>query len=140
MNSSEAERFEAAYRRIWGALNRPDDAELSHHGREVLRHVPADASVTLTWLAGHLALPKSSASILVKDLARRGLIARERDPDDERRLRIALTEAGRARVAADTVLDPERLALALAGLPAGVRRALLDGMERLASEGERNGR
>src|SRR5262245_16873064 len=49
MNSSESERFEALYRRIWGALNRPDDPELSQHERQMLHHVRPDG-VALTWL------------------------------------------------------------------------------------------
>ena len=56
-------------------------------------------------MARHLALPNSSASVLVKDLARRGFVRRTRDPRDERRLALVLTRRGAGRVAADSVLD-----------------------------------
>lgn len=139
MNSSqperlaEAQRFEAAYRGIWGAHNRPDDPDLSQHERQLLHHVPGHGGVPLTWLAQHLALPKSSTSVLVKDLARRGFVERTRDPDDERRLAIVLTRKGLQRVEADTVLDLDSLGSALELLPNRTRTSLIEGMEKLAS-------
>jgi DNA-binding MarR family transcriptional regulator len=132
MKSSEAERFEKAYRLIWGALNKPDDPDLSQHERQVLHHVAAADGTPLTWLAQHLGLPKSTTSVLVKALAQRGFVHRVRDPDDERRLSITLTDQGRRRIADDTVLDPAALSAALAKLPAATRAALLDGLELLA--------
>jgi DNA-binding MarR family transcriptional regulator len=81
-------------------------------------------------------LPKSTASVLVKDLERRGFILRSRDPSNERQLAIVLTAAGEARVAADTVLNLPRLATALAALGADERRALLEEFEHLVEASE----
>jgi DNA-binding MarR family transcriptional regulator len=136
MNSSTPERFEAAYRRIWGSLNRPDDPDLAQHERQLLHHIPARGGVSLTWLARHLLLPKSSASVLVKSLERRGFVARSRVPDDERKLAIILTPKGRRRVAADTVLDSAKLGRALAALSETTRHALIRGVEQLAARAE----
>jgi DNA-binding MarR family transcriptional regulator len=140
VNSSDAERFELAYRRVWGAMHRDDDPDLSQHEREILHHVPARGGIALTGLAAHLALPKSTASVLVKDLERRGFVRRRRDRGDERRLAIVLTAEGRRRVAADRALDPARLGRALAVLAAEERDRLLDGMEALAAAGEERAR
>jgi MarR family transcriptional regulator, lower aerobic nicotinate degradation pathway regulator len=118
------------------ALHKSDDPDLSQHERQFLHHVPARGAVSLTELARHLALPKSSASVLVKSLARRGFLARARDEADERRLRIELTAKGRARVKQDTVLEPRRLAAALARLPAAQRAQLLEALEALAQASE----
>ena len=135
MNGSESERFERLYRRIWGALNRPDDPDLSQHERQVLHHVVPDGEA-LTLLAGHLGLPKSTASVLVKSLAARGYVERARDPEDERRLAIKLTEKGRRTVEHDTVLRPDALEKAMVRLEPATRRALLEGLERLADAAE----
>jgi DNA-binding MarR family transcriptional regulator len=117
-------------------LRRGDDDDLSEHERRLLHHIPATApGVALGDVARHLALPNSSASVLVKDLARRGFVRRTRDPRDERRLALVLTRRGAERVAADSVLDPERLAVALAALGPGERRALVAGLERMAEAG-----
>jgi len=88
-------------------------------------------------LAAHLALPKSTASVVVKDLERRGFVRRARDTRDERRLAIVLSEEGRARVAADTVLEPAGLTRALAALDEEEREALLRAFEALADAGEK---
>jgi DNA-binding MarR family transcriptional regulator len=136
VKGSATEQFELLYRRIWGALNRPDDGDLSQHERQLLHHVPPDGSVSLSWLAEHLGLPKSTASVMVKSLGQRGFVERARDSADERRLAIVLTEEGRARVGADTVLDPRRLRNALAKLSPETRATLLNGMAQLADAAE----
>jgi DNA-binding MarR family transcriptional regulator len=140
-NSSNTEQFEFAYRRLWRALHRGDDPDLSQHERTVLHHIPAAGDldrdgITLNELAAHLGLPKSSASVLVKDLERRGFLLRRRHPDDERRLAIVLTALGRQRVTEDSVLDPRRLASALAALNQRDRDALVRSMQRLAEAAE----
>jgi MarR family transcriptional regulator, organic hydroperoxide resistance regulator len=132
MNSSSVEQFEVAYRRIWAALNRPDEPDLSQHERQLLHHIPERGGVALTWLARHLLLPKSSASVLIKGLERRGFVTRRRDSADERRLAIGLTAKGRKRVAEDSVLEPDKLARALDRMAETKRRALINGMEELA--------
>ena len=81
-------------------------------------------------------LPKSTASVLVKDLERRGFVRRRRDSSDERRLAIVLTAKGRRRVEADTVLSPGPLAAALGELPERERRGLVRSLGRLAEAAE----
>jgi len=138
VNSPEPEQFDLLYGRLWRALHRPDDDDLTQHELQLLHHVPGpgNGSITLNRLAHHLVLPKSTASVLVKDLERRGFILRSRVPSNERQLAIVLTAAGEARVAADTVLDLPRLAAALAALGADERRALLKGFEHLVDASE----
>lgn len=135
---SAADRFESAYRQCWATLRSPADLDLASNERELLRRVgntPGD--VALTWLAADLGWPKSTTSVLVKDLERRGWLVRARRDDDERRLAIGLTAAGRARVAADRILDPRRLAAALRTLSPAAREQLLDGLDELAGAAER---
>jgi DNA-binding MarR family transcriptional regulator len=136
VNSSASERFQTAFAQVWLHLRRGDDADLSEHERQLLHHIPAAApGVTLGEVADHLALPRSSASVLVKDLARRGFVRRARDRADERRLALLLTAEGARRVAADSVLHPERLDAALDALEPSERAALVDALERLAAAG-----
>ena len=136
MKGSATEKFEAAYGAVWMHLRRGDDGDLSEHERRLLHHIPAAApGVPLGEVAAHLALPNSSASVLVKDLARRGFVRRTRDRRDERRLALVLTRRGAERVAADSVLEGSRLTAALAALTAGERRALVSVLERVAEAG-----
>jgi DNA-binding MarR family transcriptional regulator len=84
-------------------------------------------------LAERLGLEKSTVSRMAADLEQRGLVVRERDPDNRRLYRLRLTEQGRAvhRNMADgfheqfvhwsaALSDAERAAL-LTGLPALIR-------------------
>jgi len=128
--------LERLYRRLWASFRVPDDPDLSQHGRDLLHHVPPSGGVALSWLAHHLALPKSTTSVLVKDLERRGFLRRRRDVRDERRLAIVLTPKGHRRVQAGSVLDLPGLAAAMGRLTLDERGSLLDGLERLADEGE----
>jgi DNA-binding MarR family transcriptional regulator len=102
----------------------------------VLRAVESEGN-SLGGLAAHLGRPKSTTSVLVKRLERRGLLRRRRDPGDERRLVIVRTAEGRRRVADDRVLDRTRLTAALRALPRADRAKMLDGLERVAEAAER---
>ena len=114
------------------ALHRGDEPDLSQHERQLLHHVPLEGGVQLSHVAWHLALPKSTASALVKDLERRGFLTRRRDRADERRLAITLTAKGHERVQADSVLDLPTLGAALGKLSQDERRTLIEALEKLA--------
>jgi DNA-binding MarR family transcriptional regulator len=92
--------------------------------------------VSLGWLAGHLGLPKSTTSTIVKRLAERGFVHGVRDPHNERQLATTLTDKGNGRVTKDTVLDPDRLKTALSAVRPAARTALLTGLEQLADAAE----
>lgn len=135
---SAADRFESAYRRCWAALHSPADPDLAWNERELLRCVADEPDgIALTGAATRLGWPKSTTSVLAKDLERRGWLARRRRADDERRLAITLTATGAARVEADRLLEASRLAAALRVLSPVVREQLLTGLEELAGEAER---
>ena len=134
-NKSTAEQFDFLYGRLWRAFIKPDADDLSQHERQLLDHVPAVGGIPLGGVSNHLGIPKSSASEQVKSLERRGFLSRPRHLHDERRLSIVLTAKGQARVAADSVLDLDRLAAALKKLSSRECVALLAGMERLTAVG-----
>ncbi|HYW26032.1 MAG TPA: MarR family winged helix-turn-helix transcriptional regulator [Terriglobales bacterium] len=124
-----AARLELVYRALWGELHRRDDDGLRQHEAQLLSHVPEEGGVTLTWVAGHLLLPKSTASVLVRSLEDRGLVRRERRPDNQRELAITLTPEGVRRVAASTLLDTGALAETLAKLSTERVEAALETLE-----------
>jgi MarR family transcriptional regulator, organic hydroperoxide resistance regulator len=135
-NQSHAEQFDKLYGRLWRALFKADAEDLSQHERQLLHHVGDERGISLGAVAHHLGIPKSSASERVKSLERRGFLKRRRDPEDERRLSIVLTDTGVARLRRDSVLDLVRLAAALKKMSAEDKNALLAGLERLAAAAE----
>lgn len=131
--SSVPEQFSLTFELLYWMLGRDyQDPDLSEHERAVLWHVPLPEGKSLTWLAKHLDVPQSTLSVRVKDLERRGFLARSRDPADERRLYLELTDAGRRRLAAWTVLDTDVLHRALQSLEAEEQHRLVELAEKLA--------
>lgn len=61
-----------------------------------LRELNTDTPLTQRDLAERLRLDKSSVSRMAADMERKGLLVRERDPDNRRSYQLLLTEQGRA--------------------------------------------
>jgi DNA-binding MarR family transcriptional regulator len=98
-----------------------------------LHELDAGSPLSQRDLAERLRLEKSSVSRLAAELEQKGLLVRERDPENQRQYRLRLTERGRAVHAgmarkfhnhyedwAGSMTPAERAAL-LKGLPALVR-------------------
>lgn len=81
-------------------------------------------------LAADLALEPATASPLVKRLEADGLVARQRSVEDERRLDITLTDAGRAL--RDRALDVPRQVMAAVGMDMQQIATLRDGLSAFA--------
>lgn len=98
-----------------------------------LHELDAGTPLSQQELADRLVLEKSSVSRMAAELERKGLLARERDPDNQRQYRLRLTDRGRSAHAemasaahahyekwVGMMTGAERAAL-LKGLPALVR-------------------
>ncbi|KDA06292.1 MarR family transcriptional regulator [Microbacterium sp. CH12i] len=85
---------------------------------------------TLSDLAADLALDPATASPLVKRLEKEGLIARNRSSEDERRLEIRLTNAGRAL--RERAVDVPRQVMAAVHMNIEQITALRDGLSPFA--------
>jgi len=81
-------------------------------------------------LAADLALEPATASPLVKRLEADGLVARQRSSEDERRLDITLTDAGRAL--RERALDVPRQVMAAVGMDLDQIANLRDGLSAFA--------
>ncbi|WP_120493478.1 MarR family winged helix-turn-helix transcriptional regulator [Microbacterium phyllosphaerae] len=84
----------------------------------------------LSDLAADLALEPATASPLVKRLEADGLVARQRSSEDERRLDITLTDAGRAL--RERALDVPRQVMAAVGMDLEQIATLRDGLSAFA--------
>lgn len=84
-------------------------------------------------VAEHMGLTSSSASTLVDGLIKRGMMTREDQPDNRRRVRLVVTSRGRAILDASTRGTMAYLAKKLGGLSAGNREVIAKAMETLRS-------
>ena len=66
----------------------------------LLRLLSHASSLSISELAHELGIAASSATVACKRLEKAGLLTRERQADDERMVRVALTERGRSRIEA----------------------------------------
>jgi len=85
-------------------------------------------------LAQHLHLPPPSVSHLLAGLEEAGLIVRRPNPEDRRSTLLALTEEGRARLAAARRCLEAAGEAALARLDEAEKRTLIQLLERLEEE------
>ena len=90
-----------------------------------------DRRPTLSELAAHLGLDRSSISGLIDRAVQRGLVVRTRDEEDRRSSRVALTDAGRRLAAAGAETIRAGIEPLLAGLAARDRDRLAGLLESL---------
>ena len=98
----------------------------------VLAALGADVPISLGAVAAHAGIAKSTASELVGELERRGLVRRERDARDARRVALRITTGGRRELAATRSRDLSPLAAAVAALPPAEAAALERTLHELA--------
>ena len=100
-------------------------AAQQHQALLAIRGSVAQGPVTAGILAGRLGIRHHSAVEMLDRLARKGLVKRERDPEDRRRVRISLTAKAErllAKLSAAHRDELERLAPVLRGLLAHFER------------------
>jgi DNA-binding MarR family transcriptional regulator len=85
--------------RILRGLSHPvRRAEITPEQYWLLRLLSREGSLTIGELASKLGITTSSATAACKRLEKTGLLTRERQADDERIVRVALTAQGNARI------------------------------------------
>lgn len=105
---------------------------LTSRDATLLAHVADPEGSSPAALARHLGVAASTLSAALGRLERQGLLRLDADPGDARRRRIRLTEAGRAAVVRDSVLDADRVAAMLDTLTEEEREAAVAGLKLLA--------
>jgi DNA-binding MarR family transcriptional regulator len=128
--AEQAERFTGLFRALYLTYHRRDGprSELPGASRAVLTHLAVSGPLTVGEAAAHLDRAQSVVSEIVDGLGRKGLVERERDPDDRRRTLVWLTPAGQEALRRDgEVLDGRALVAALGRMSSPDRHALLTG-------------
>ncbi|HEX6447246.1 MAG TPA: MarR family transcriptional regulator [Streptosporangiales bacterium] len=96
-----------------------------------LHELDSGTSMSQRDLAERLRLEKSTVSRLVADLERKGLVERERDPENRRLYRLRISSAGRAVHAGMRTSQHPPFARWVGALTPGERDALLTGLTAL---------
>lgn len=109
-----------------------DDSSVTDHQLNILNHLDCAKGKTLSQLAGHMGVSRSTMSITVSRLIGRGYIAQGRDDRDARCVSLTLTASGARLREQNSVLDPELVRAMLRLVPAGELESSLQGFEQLA--------
>lgn len=130
----QARDFEAGFQQAYLRFHRRDGkrAEVSGASRGVLTHLALSGPLTVGDLSLHLDRAQSVVSELVTRLVGKGLLARERDPDNGRRTLVWLTDEGIAFLQRDRqVLSTDLIARTMSRMDPADREALLRGLRAL---------
>ena len=122
----------AAWRRR-GVQDQTSGRRVSNHQAGILEQLDPGVPITVGDLARRLGVTPATISIQLARLVRLRLVLREADPQDGRRVRLRLSEAGARMRNLRSLLDPERVRAALARLPEPEREAAIAGLRALAA-------
>jgi DNA-binding MarR family transcriptional regulator len=132
----QALEFEAGFQQAYLRFHRRDGkrAEVSSASRGLMTHLGLSGPLTVGELSAHLDRAQSVVSELVSRLVGKGLLARERDPDNGRRTLVWLTDEGMAFLQRDRqVLSVELLEATMRRMAPADRDALLRGLRALVA-------
>ena len=138
MLDSRIERLFDAYPAIFLACHRRHLREdesgeaITEHQASVLQHLHATRPTTLSRLAEHMGVTRSTMSITVARLTRAGYIASSRDKRDARYVNLTLRPAGVKVKEENTVLDAELVKKMFQQMPATELEVALKGIEYMA--------
>lgn len=138
MLDSRIRRLLDAYPAIFLACHRKHLREdesgnkITDQQASVLDHLHATRPTTLSKLAEHMGVSRSTMSITVVRLIRRGYIARQHDTKDLRRVALTLTAAGERIKEHNTLLDPALVQEMFSFMSTAELEVALRGIERLA--------
>ncbi|HZP49318.1 MAG TPA: MarR family winged helix-turn-helix transcriptional regulator [Vicinamibacterales bacterium] len=126
-----------AFRRIVQTLRLSSrDAErrvgLSAAQLFALQQLAGMSGASVNDLAARTFTHQSSVSVVVQRLVARRLVAKAPAADDRRRVRLSVTDAGRALLRRSPEPVQERLIAGIAALPARERRALVSALSAIA--------
>jgi DNA-binding MarR family transcriptional regulator len=120
--------------REFGDVIRPADAKITERHLTALWQIFLHEPLSVGELAERLELEVTTASLVATELERAGMIDRERDPDDRRRVLLSV-KPQLARFISERRIAPMRRMMA--ALDAGERAALIKALGLFADEIER---
>ncbi len=129
-------RIQRSYPKIWFRCHVEHPGRrcaLSQRETTLLHHLADPRTRNPSALAEHLGVAASTLSEGIDPLVERGLVRRDRDPADRRRVHYRLTDEGEAALDEGSPLSTEALSEVLDGLHEDDRRRAVEGLEILAT-------
>lgn len=103
---------------IYYHLHYPHEDKINHQAIRILQHVEKQENIRVNDIADYLKISHNTASEHIKRIIEKALLTKKRDPLDERKVLLQLTNKGEAVLKKNTSLDEEKLEKILASLNA----------------------
>ncbi|BDG78612.1 MarR family transcriptional regulator [Bacillus subtilis] len=94
---------------IYYSLHYKQKDNISHQAIRLMQHIEKQGEATIGALAEYLSVSHNTASEHTKRLIQKGLAAKRRSQQDERKVLVVLTKEGRSVLEQHTQLDKEKL-------------------------------
>ncbi len=132
-----AQEIASVISRLYFLLKPAYSEDLTHQSVRVLQFIDMrPGNPRIDDVRQYLGIAPTSTSELVKRLAAKGLVTRNRSLSDERVVELKLTEKGQFILKQQTQMDVAKLALCLEGSRDGENHALIEGLSTLAARAE----
>lgn len=117
---------------IYYHLHYPHNEKITHQVIRILQHVQKQENVGIKEIASHLSISQNTASDHIKRIIKKGFLLKKRDPNDERKVILFLTEEGKDVVHRNTSLDEEKLDTIFLALSDEEKEMILNSFELLS--------
>ena len=94
---------------IYYVLHYKHKDNISHQAIRLMQHIEKQGEATIGALAEYLSVSHNTASEHTKRLIQKGLVAKRRSQQDERKVIVFLTQEGRSVLEQHTQLDKEKV-------------------------------
>ncbi|MEC1671092.1 MarR family winged helix-turn-helix transcriptional regulator [Bacillus mojavensis] len=94
---------------IYYSLHYKQKDNISHQAIRLMQHIEKQGAATIGALAEYLSVSHNTASEHTKRLIQKGMAAKRRSQQDERKVLVVLTKEGRSVLEQHTQLDKEKL-------------------------------
>ncbi|UTL73077.1 MarR family winged helix-turn-helix transcriptional regulator [Bacillus halotolerans] len=119
---------------IYYSLHYKQKDNISHQAIRLMQHIEKQGEATIGALAEYLSVSHNTASEHTKRLIQKGLAAKRRSQQDERKVLVVLTKEGRSVLEQHTQLDKEKLKEIIERISASEKELIQQAFEILSKE------
>lgn len=119
---------------IYYSLHYKQKDNISHQAIRLMRHIEKQGEATIGALAEYLSVSHNTASEHTKRLIQKGLAAKRRSQQDERKVLVVLTKEGRSVLEQHTQLDKEKLKEIIERISSSEKELIQQAFEILSKE------
>ncbi|MEC1626896.1 MarR family transcriptional regulator [Bacillus mojavensis] len=119
---------------IYYSLHYKQKDNISHQAIRLMQHIEKQGEATIGALAEYLFVSHNTASEHTKRLIQKGLAAKRRSQQDERKVLVVLTKEGRSVLEQHTQLDKEKLKEIIERISSSEKELIQQAFEILSKE------